>query len=255
MTPLSIDLSCDLGEASSERELAVEDELWPLITSANIACGGHFGDEATMSRAVSMALRHGVNVGAHPSYPDRDGFGRRSLDMKKELLRDSLVGQLRALKAITTASGARVTHVKPHGALYNDAHTNEPLAAVILDAIEDYGEPIAAVCAPRSAMERLAQIRGVPVVREGFGDRRYEASGALVSRSRPNALLLDPGEAAAQARAIVSANRVQSVEGEWIDLAVDTICIHSDMPSSPLRLRAIRAAIEREGVGFRPLRH
>lgn len=246
-----VDLSCDLGEAADDHELSIEDQLWPLITSANIACGGHCGDESTMARAVAKAVRYGVAVGAHPSYPDREGFGRRPLDISHDRLRDSLIEQLEALGSVATRAGARVAHVKPHGALYNAAHSDPALAAVIVDSLENAGVKIALVCAPRSAMEREANHRGVRVVREGFGDRRYDSSGALVSRNHADALLLDVEEAAAQAREIVMRGRMRTADGEWIDLAVDTICIHSDMPSSPERLRAIRSTLERDGVLFR----
>jgi len=167
-----IDLSADLGEGSPG-----EDEIWPLIDSANVACGGHVGDEASMRDAVRRAREHGVKLGAHPSYPDREHFGRRSLNIAPNALRDSLIAQISALRALRALGDVR--HIKPHGALYNDAHKNRFLAAIIVEAIRAIDPTIALVAADHSQMAAAARAAGIPVIREAFADRRYEPDGAL----------------------------------------------------------------------------
>lgn len=246
-----IDLSCDLGEASTEHERAIEAELFPLITSANIACGGHTGSVETMAAAVETARRHNVAVGAHPSYPDRENFGRKTMQIERDALFDSLREQLSTLCAIAQREQMAFTHVKPHGALYNDAHHDRDLARVVIDVIESIDRRLAIVCSRTSAMHTEATSRGIRAIAEGFGDRRYQRSGELVPRSRGDALLLDINEAAQQACAIATSGRVVADDGTEIELAADTICIHSDMPDAVARLRAIRAALQADGFAFR----
>lgn len=247
----TIDLSCDLGEAMTEDELAVEAEIWSLITSANIACGGHVGDAETMRRAVDNALRNGVSVGAHPSYPDRDNFGRKSLAMEPSALTAALQEQIAALAGIARDAGSTLTHVKPHGALYNDAHGDPSLATNVVRSIKGLDQTMKLVCSPHSALFIEAQKQGVRTIAEAFGDRRYQRSGALVSRGRADALLLDLGEAAAQAREIVVNQRVICDDGAAVALRAETLCIHSDMPDAAERLRHIRRHLHDAGVAFR----
>jgi len=223
-----IDLSADLGEGASG-----EDEIWPLIDSANVACGGHVGDEHSMRDAAARAREHDVRLGAHPSYPDRENFGRVSLSMPPDALRASLITQVDALRAFAT-----LHHVKPHGALYNDAHKDRALAEVIVDAIGD----LAIVCSDTSQMAAAARARGVRVIREAFADRRYEPDGSLMSRKLPGSLLT-VDEAAAQARLLAREAAVIARDGSRIPIPFDTICIHADMDHAVARLRAIRAAI------------
>lgn len=226
-----IDISADLGEGSPG-----EDEIWPLIDSANVACGGHTGDEASMREAVAKAREHGVKLGAHPSYPDREHFGRRSLDLDPGVLRDSLIDQITALGPIR--------HVKPHGALYNDAHANRALAEVIVDAIRRIDPAIALVAPDHSQMAASARAHGITVIREAFADRRYTPDGALVSRKEPGSLLTID-EAAAQATLLASEGVVIAADGTRVPIAFDTICIHADMDHAAARLRAIRASLGR----------
>jgi UPF0271 protein len=223
-----IDLSADLGEGADG-----EDQIWPLIDSANVACGGHVGDEQSMRDAVARALEHGVRLGAHPSYPDRENFGRVSLSITHDALRASLIAQLDALRAF-----APLHHVKAHGALYNDAHRDRALAGVIIDAIGD----LAIVCSDSSQMATVARERGVRVIREAFADRRYEPDGSLMSRKLAGSLLT-VDEAAQQGRMLASEGTVIAREGSRISIPFDTICIHADMQHAVERLRAIRAAI------------
>lgn len=224
-----IDLSADLGEGSPG-----EAEIWPLITSANVACGGHIGDEHSMREAVRLAQTHGVRLGAHPSYPDRENFGRKSLVISPETLRDSLIEQISALNAFS-----RVEHVKPHGALYNDAHKNRALAGVIIDAMQQISSTLAIAAPDHSQMATAARAAGMNVIREAFADRRYEPDGSLTPRSITGSTLT-VDEAAAQAALLVHESVVIARDGTRIAIAFDTICIHADMDEAARRLREIR---------------
>ena len=226
-----IDLSADLGEGSPG-----EDEIWPLITSANIACGGHIGDEQSMREAARRARKHNVRFGAHPSYPDRDNFGRKSLSISPDDLRASLLAQIAALAAF-----APVHHVKPHGALYNDAHKDRALADVVISALDS---SMAIVAPDRSQMAAAARDAGLRVIREAFADRRYEPDGSLTPRCIPGSTLTVE-EAAAQAALLVHDSAVIARDGTRLTIAFDTICIHADMPNAIDRLRAIRRTIDK----------
>jgi len=245
-----IDLSCDLGEAGSDDDAIVEAAIWPLISSANVACGGHIGDRDSMQRAVEQASEHDVSLGAHPSYPDRQNFGRRSMSISRHSLMETLVEQMTTLAEVARSTGRAVTHVKPHGALYNDAHHDQSLADTIAEAVHVFDSEASLVCARSSAMFRAAQQHGIRAVAEGFADRRYRRDGSLVPRSEPDALLMGPFEAAAQARLMTDEGEVAAKGGERIAVAVETICIHSDMKDSVRRLRAIRDNLTSGGIGI-----
>ena len=227
-----IDLSADMGEGSPG-----EDELWPLIDSANVACGGHTGDADSMAYAARRAREHGVRLGAHPSYPDRENFGRKSMSMTPAALRASLVTQISALRAV-----APIDFVKPHGALYNDAHKDAIRAGIIVEAMREVDPALAIVCPAVSAMAAAARANGVPVIREAFADRRYNSDGTLVSCAEPDALL-GVEEAAEQAALLAAERAVIARDGSRIAVAHDTICIHADMERAVERLRAIRQRI------------
>jgi 5-oxoprolinase (ATP-hydrolysing) subunit A len=229
-----IDLSADLGEGSPG-----EDEIWPLIDSANVACGGHYGDDDSMREAAALAKQDGVKLGAHPSYPDREHFGRVSMSLPPDELRASLVAQISALRAF-----AELHHVKPHGALYNDAHKDLALARTIIEAIRLVDPAIAIVAPDRSQMAAAARDADTPVIREAFADRRYEPDGSLVSRKiEGSTLTVD--EAVAQASLLASEGVVIARDGSRVPLRFDTLCIHADMPGAVERLRAIRAVVHR----------
>ena len=232
-----VDLSCDLGEAATADEDLVESRLWPLITSANVACGGHTGDTSTMQRAVERARAHSVALGAHPSYPDRVHFGRKRVSISSSALVDSLVEQMDALATVAREMGLAVAHIKPHGALYNDAHHDRPLAESIVAAVTRFDRSVAIVCSRASALFEVARKAGVTTIAEAFADRRYRPDGSLVPRSETDALLLDPRRAAEQALSLAP--------------EAQTICIHSDMTRSVERLQAIRETLAAAGFGFR----
>ena len=234
---MTIDLSADLGEGSPG-----EAEIWPLITSANVACGGHIGDADSMAYAARRARELGVNLGAHPSYPDRDHFGRKTLSIGPAALRVTLAAQIKALHVVAARDGVVLLHVKPHGALYNDAHRDVVRAGVIVEAMTDVDRNLAIVCPDSSAMATAARANGVRVIREAFADRRYNPDGSLVSRAEPDALL-SVGEAAEQAALLATERAVIARDGSRLTVAHDTICIHADMERAVDRLRAIRQRI------------
>jgi len=227
-----IDLSADLGEGSPG-----EEQIWPLITSANVACGGHIGYEASMREAARLAQTYGVRFGAHPSYPDRENFGRKSMTIAPAALRDSLIEQISALNAF-----ARVEHVKPHGALYNEAHRNRKLADVIVEAMQRISRDLAMVAPDDSQMAIAARAAGMNVIREAFADRRYQSDGTLTPRSIPGSTLTIE-ESAAQATLLATQSAVIARDGTRIGIPFDTICIHADMDGAVDRLRAIRTRL------------
>jgi UPF0271 protein len=229
---MKVDLSADLGEGSPD-----EEAIWPLIDSANVACGGHYGDESTMRAAVAMATLHRVRLGAHPSYPDREGFGRRSIAINDDDLCASLIDQLSALRTI-----APIVHVKPHGALYNDAHHDQRKAQTIVEAIFAVDPSLSLVAADQSKAAMLARERGLRVIREAFADRRYEPDGSLTPRKIAGATL-SVEEAAAQAASLVSHGVVVARDGSRVEIQFDTICIHADMEHAVERLKAIRRTL------------
>ncbi len=243
---MNIDLSCDLGEAIDAPSLAVEAAIWPLITSSNIACGGHVGDDDSMRRSVRLALQHGVLIGAHPSYPDREHFGRKSMQLDSATLATALDEQLSALSRIINEEGGDLSHVKPHGALYNDAHHDLEVARIIVAICLE--RQLALVASPGSAVEREAHRAGCSVIREGFADRRYRSDGSLQPRSEVGALILDFDEAVAQALLLATHQTVIASDGGEIELPCQTICVHSDMPGAPERLTRIRAVLLAGGV-------
>ena len=228
---MSLALSADLGEGSPR-----EAEIWPLIDRANVACGGHTGDDESMHAAAALAARHGVILGAHPSYPDREHFGRRSIEIAAEDLRASLVAQVSALRR-----HAPVHHVKPHGALYNDAHNDRALADVVVSALDS---STALVAPDHSQMATAARAAGIAVIREAFADRRYEPDGSLTPRSiAGSTLTID--EAAEQAALLVHEGVVIARDGTRVAIAFDTLCIHADMEGAVERLSGIRRALHR----------
>lgn len=248
MSRRRIDLSCDLGEARSPEELAVEDEIWPLISAANVACGGHVGDERSMLASIERCLAHGITLGAHPSYPDREGFGRRHIEIATVDLVASLSGQIEALCSLGRKRGLDVVRVKPHGMLYNEAQADARLAEAVAAAVRQSAPAAALVCAGGSEVERACASAGLAVVREAFVDRRYLPSGALQPRSEPGSMLIDPDEAAAQALRLARDDQVIACDGTTVAVEFETLCAHSDMPGSVERIRLVRARLA--GAGF-----
>jgi UPF0271 protein len=240
----SIDLNSDLGEGAG-----TDAQLMPLISSANVACGAHAGDDATMRDTVALARRYAVAIGAHPGYPDRENFGRIHMAMTHEELSEEVARQIRALRRIDP--DLKISHVKAHGALYNEAWSDKAIAKAIvagLTAVFPSPTDVALFAAPKSVMVDIALRAGLRVVREGFADRAYEADGTLRSRKLPGALHTDPQVAATQALSFVRDGGVRAYDGSFIELAVDTLCLHGDTPGAPAIAAAVREALIRAGV-------
>ena len=245
---VSVDLNSDLGEGAG-----TEREIMPFITSANIACGAHAGDERTMRETVRLAIAANVAVGAHPGYRDPANFGRAALDMPADALVADLVLQIETLRQIARSEGSDLAHVKAHGALYNTAQHDEGVAASIVAAVKRGAPDLRLYVFPGSAVERLARAAGLRVAREGFIDRAYEPDGTLRPRTRPDALISDPQRAAAQAVSFMEDGGVLAHDGTFLELPVETLCVHGDTPGASSILRAARAALVSAGVGIHHL--
>jgi UPF0271 protein len=240
---LSVDLNADLGEGSGH-----DAELFEVITSANIATGFHAGDSDTMHAAISNAMQHGVAVGAHPSFFDRENFGRKELKVPNEEVFDAVAYQLGIFQAIASAVGVRPNHVKPHGALYNMAVRNGDLAEAIAHAIESVDPRLTLFAPDNTELSRAGEAHGLKVAPEIFADRNYLNDGWLVPRTRPDALLHDPKEAARRVLRMLREGKVRSVEGRDVDVRGETICVHGDTPGAVEFARELRTQLEHEGV-------
>jgi UPF0271 protein len=236
----SIDLNSDLGEGFGAYRVGYDAELFPLISSANVACGFHGGDPRVLERTVRAAAEHGIAVGAHPSYPDLVGFGRRVIAATPDEVRTDVLYQLGALDAFCRAVGLRMRHVKAHGALYNHATTDPTTAEAIAAAVAAFDPDLILFAMPGSALLAAGEQAGLQVAREAFADRAYHANGTLVSRRDPGAMITDPEEAAQRMVRLVREGRLRTIEGEELDLEANSICIHSDTPGAVAIARAIR---------------
>lgn len=246
-----IDLNCDMGEASTPEQDAVEAALMRAVTSASVACTGHAGDERTMTTTVCRALDAGVNVGAHPSYPDRAGFGRAEMAIGLDELERSIDGQLRVLRRVCEREGARLAHVKAHGALYHSAMRHEPIARLLGRRVLELC-PGAVIFGPSGgAMLHVWRGMGLAVVEEAFADRRYEPDGTLMARSKPGAVLADPEAAAAQCVSIVEQGAVVAADGSRVAMPAQTLCVHSDSPGALATACRVRAALGGRGIVVR----
>jgi UPF0271 protein len=245
----TIDLNSDLGEGAG-----TEAAIMPLITSANIACGAHAGDERSMRETVRLAKAHGVAVGAHPGYRDPANFGRKALDIPAALLIADLVAQIGALTRIASSESIPVTHVKAHGALYNAAQHDHAVAASIVEAVKNSAPSLILFVFAGSTVERLARAAGLRVAREGFIDRAYEPDGSLRARALEHSLITDPAKAAAQALSFMVDGGVRARDGTFLEQAVDTLCVHGDTPGAANILHAARAALVAAGVHVEGLR-
>ena len=245
-----VDLNADLGEGCG-----ADDELLRLVSSASIACGAHAGDEQTMRATIDAALGHGVSIGAHPGYADREGFGRIETDATADQIRELILGQLDAFAGACAAAGAAFGHVKPHGALYNRAMADSAAADSIARAVAEFDSSLAVMCMPGSDLARAAATAGLGVAREAFLDRAYESPIALVPRGKPGAMIVDPADAAARAERMVLERMVSAADGTDLRIEADSLCVHGDNPAAAVLLRAVRARLESAGVTIAPLHH
>jgi UPF0271 protein len=234
----AIDLNCDLGEGFGRWSLGDDEALLDVVTSANVACGFHAGDPASLALVCARAVERGVSIGAQVGYRDLAGFGRRFMDIGYADLRADVIYQIGALQGLSRAGGGRVGYVKPHGALYHATTTHEQQAAAVVDAVRAVDPALAVLGWPGSLLLEAAASSGLRCVTEGFADRRYADDGTLVDRGRPDALLADPEEVTAQALSLVG--------------AVDSVCLHGDTEGAAGLARAVRVALEAAGHTLQP---
>lgn len=249
-----IDLNADVGESLGTWQLGDDAGLMPFITSANVACGLHAGDPTTLRATVRLASQHGVAVGAHPGYPDLQGFGRRAMELSVDEIEAVVLYQLGAAYAFARATQVELQHVKPHGALYNRAARDMAAAEAIARAIAVFDNRLILVGLAGSALVEAGRQAGLVVAREAFADRAYEPDGMLRSRTLPGAVLTETSDVVRQALAIATMGRVWSVDGEQVELSADTLCLHGDTPGAVAHALAVRAGLEQGGVRLGTLR-
>ena len=240
-----IDLNADLGEGCAH-----DADLMSVVTSCNIACGGHAGDEASMRTALTLAHENGVAAGAHPSFPDRENFGRTASDLSGAALEDALTAQVAELKSYADEIGLTLSHLKPHGALYNMAAKDVDLSLSIVRVLSDVLPSAALFGPPQSQLELAANRQGIAFVAEGFADRAYETDGRLRDRKLAGAVIHAPEEQTRQALEIATRQSVTTFDGTTLALPVDTICVHGDTPNALNAARAIKAALEQNDISI-----
>lgn len=248
-----IDLNADLGESFGSFVVGRDAELIPLLTSANVACGFHGGDPRVMDLTVRRCRVAGVAVGAHPSFPDLVGFGRRAMDVTAAEAETDVLYQVAALAGFCRRYGLAMRHVKPHGALYNQANRSPDLAAGIAAGIAAFDPGLLLVCQPGTELARAGTAAGLTVAHEGFADRAYNADGTLVSRAVEGSVYHDPGRAAEQALRMVAEGTVVAMDGTVVDVRVDTLCVHGDNPEAVRFVGTLRERLAAAGVEVRPL--
>ena len=244
----SIDLNADLGESFGVYRYGADEELIPLVSSVNIACGWHGGDPATIRKAASLAKKHGVTIGAHPGYPDLMGFGRRYMALSPAEVTDSLLMQIGGLDGLCRAEGTCVSYVKPHGALYNAAAKDSALAEAIAEAVLLYDPKLMLLCPAGSAMEKSARAKGIRVAEEFFADRGYRDDGSLVPRSEKNAVLSDPETISSRVLSAVKDGTVVTATGNLLSVSFDSVCLHGDNPEAVRLAAVIHNALQSSGI-------
>jgi len=249
---MQIDLNSDMGESFGAYSIGADEEILKWVTSANVACGWHGGDPHVMRQTVARAKALGVAVGAHPSYPDLLGFGRRVMQITRQEARDYMLYQIGALRAFVEAAGLRLQHVKPHGAIYNVAAKDRELSLGIAEGVKDAGGDLILMGLPDSEMLKAAQEVGVRAACEAFGDRAYNEDGSLVSRKSAGALITDPNRVAERVIGLAQGT-VTAITGTEIRLHADTICLHGDTPGAATIAKAVREALDAARIQVRPL--
>ena len=242
-----INLNCDLGEGA-----AYDEQIIPLINSANIACGFHAGNHDMMEATAKLCIDNNVDIGAHPGYPDKENFGRTNLDVTPKQVYDYTLAQLEALGNIVGSTG-KIVHIKPHGAMYNQAAKNKELADAIVDAIIDYDKDLILMALSGSQMIKSAKEKKIRYASEVFADRGYMDDGSLVPRTQPGAMITDEDEAVSRVIKMIKTGYVTGVSGKEIPVRADSVCVHGDGAKALSFTRKIRAALEAEGIAIRPL--
>ncbi len=248
---MRIDLNCDLGEGFGVYGLGDDAALLQHVSSANIACGFHAGDPNIMRRTVRLALENQVAIGAHPGLPDLAGFGRRNMSVNATETRDLVLYQIGALEAFVRAEGGRLRHVKPHGALYNMAATQQELALAIAQAVAEFDQKLVLVGLAGSSLIEAGRAMGLSTAQEAFADRTYQSDGTLTSRRAAGAVLHDADAVVQQCLSIVQRGEVATVSGGTIPLRADTICVHGDTPGAAVLVATLRRELEQAGIEIR----
>ena len=253
MPARSIDLNADLGESFGAWTMGDDLGMLAFVTSANVACGFHAGDPRGIDRTVALVVKAGVVLGAHPSHYDLRGFGRRTIAADPAEIEADVLYQVGALAAFASSHGTALYHVKPHGALYNQAAVDPGLARAIARGVARASRGLVLVGAASSkAMREAAEGEGLRFAAEAFADRAYEKDGTLVPRGRAGAVITDSGEAAARAVRIACEGQIAAIDGTVIPVAADTLCLHGDTPGAVAHARAVRTALEAAGISLRP---
>jgi UPF0271 protein len=251
---LTIDINADVGEQPQALADGSEEEIIKLISSANIACGGHAGDEVTMEHVIALCMKYGVAVGAHPGYPDRANFGRHEMQLSNDEIQATVFEQVRTLGKKANTRGIELQHVKPHGALYSVAARDRSVAAAIAQGVAKWDRDLILVGLSGSAMLEVWQDRGFYIAAEAFVDRCYESDGTLRPRARTGAVITDPDAACRQAIRIIEEQKVISVDGVVVPVQAHTLCIHSDTPNVRELLLLLRRRLQKQGIEVRRLR-
>ena len=246
----NIDLNCDMGESFGAWKMGADAAVMPLITSANIAAGFHGGDPRTIRETVRLAVEHGVAIGAHPSLPDLQGFGRRPMKVSADEVYEMILYQAGAVQAFAKAAGKKLHHVKCHGALYNMAAMDEALSGAIARAVRDLGGGVQLYALAGSRMLDAGRREGVTTIGEVFADRGYQDDGTLTPRDRPGAMIEDARRAVEQALSMVEQGMVVSLSGKRVPVEAGTICLHGDQNGAVEFAGALRAAFAGKGIGF-----
>ena len=249
-----IDLNSDVGESFGNYKLGLDEEVIPMISSANIACGFHAGDPTVLRRTVALARDHKVAVGAHPGLPDLMGFGRRAMDVTPSEIKDYITYQVGAIQAFAAAEGVQVQHVKPHGALYNMAVQNPDIWETVAGVLSELDKNLILFVlggANKNELSAMADQYGIRVAFEFFADRAYNPDGSLVSRTTPGAVIKDHDQAAQRVLKMSTEGKVTCVDGSEIDLPADTICVHGDNPAALQLVKKIRQTLTEAGVDIR----
>jgi UPF0271 protein len=243
-----VDLNCDMGESYGAWKMGADAEVMPFISSANIASGFHAGDPATIRKTVKLAVDHGVAIGAHPSLPDLMGFGRRVMRISPQDMYDLVIYQAGAVEAFARAAGAKLHHVKCHGALYNMAANDEGLSEAMARAVKDLGPGVILYCLSRSKNFELAKRAKIPVAGEVFADRGYSDDGTLAPRDKPGGMIVDAAASEKQALAMILEGHVTSLSGKKVPVAADTMCLHGDQPGAVAFAQHLRKAFSKKGI-------
>ena len=251
-TGLRVDLNCDLGEYDDPAHDENDAAIMPHISSCNIACGAHAGNQSVIEHTVGLARQHGVRMGAHPGYPDRDHFGRVSMELSADALRDSLLEQINRVRTAVEQAGERLQHIKLHGALYNEAAADPTLARHLVSWMRSVSADVLIFGLAHSAMSDACDELGMRFVAEGFADRAYQANQQLVPRNQPGAVIEDPERIIRQATDMISQQSIQAISGESIQLKVDTLCLHGDHPQAVQQASRLNQALRAAGINIRP---